>query len=351
MIQTTLPLLEFSGKYLYIYADIFFVKGFTRTMVCDLNRKKWFFIGNDYHDVILKFKSKKIEEVANEIGVESIDQLMSFIASFIENDFAELVDDIKHFPSMKLEFDAPSLITNAIIDIDEKRKMNFDKLSDELDRLNCKFLQIRVYSEIELCFLKDLIISFSSKDLYSIQFLLKYQNDIAVEDYLLLTEQFPMISITVHSAPFNKLYEAKLTAVMPALGFVYYIKQEITSCDACGIINREIMFVPEDIQVFIENITHNSCLNRKISVDINGDIKHCPSMKESYGNVSDVSLTDVAMKNEFQALWTINKDQITGCQDCEYRYVCSDCRAYVVDGLKSKPAKCNYDPYAGIWNV
>ena len=48
---------------------------------------------------------------------------------------------------------------------------------------------------------------------------------------------------------------------------------------------------------------------------------------------------------------SINKDLIDVCKDCEFRYICTDCRAYIQDknNIYSKPAKCNYDPYNAEW--
>ena len=50
---------------------------------------------------------------------------------------------------------------------------------------------------------------------------------------------------------------------------------------------------------------------------------------------------------EFKKVWSVNKDQIKICRDCEFRYMCSDCRAYTEDpkDIYSKPLKCGYDPY------
>jgi hypothetical protein len=46
------------------------------------------------------------------------------------------------------------------------------------------------------------------------------------------------------------------------------------------------------------------------------------------------------------------KDQIDVCIDCEYRYICTDCRAFNndLDTKPKKPEKCEYDQYTGNWN-
>ncbi len=65
-----------------------------------------------------------------------------------------------------------------------------------------------------------------------------------------------------------------------------------------------------------------------------------------------VSLQEV-VKNEssFKQYWSIKKDQIDTCKVCEFRYMCTDCRVFIEnsDDLYSKPSKCNYNPYTGIW--
>ena len=74
-------------------------------------------------------------------------------------------------------------------------------------------------------------------------------------------------------------------------------------------------------------------------------------MKQSFGHILKTNLNDVVNNSKFKKLWTINKDKIDVCQDCEYRYICTDCRAYIKDSndIYSQPAKCNYNPYIAKW--
>jgi len=44
------------------------------------------------------------------------------------------------------------------------------------------------------------------------------------------------------------------------------------------------------------------------------------------------------------------EDQIETCKICEYRYICSDCRAFTINNdLYQKPLKCNYNPQSMKW--
>ncbi len=74
-------------------------------------------------------------------------------------------------------------------------------------------------------------------------------------------------------------------------------------------------------------------------------------MPESFGNIRDTTLMEAIEKPGFKKYWNITKDQIAVCKDCEFRYICTDCRAYKEDPDDdySKPLKCGYDPYTGVW--
>src|SRR5690606_33532331 len=71
----------------------------------------------------------------------------------------------------------------------------------------------------------------------------------------------------------------------------------------CGII--ETSYFTNDLQHITESQRHNTCLNRKIAIDAEGNIKNCPSMAKSYGNIKDTKLIDVVNNPEFQKLWYI----------------------------------------------
>lgn len=74
-------------------------------------------------------------------------------------------------------------------------------------------------------------------------------------------------------------------------------------------------------------------------------------MRESFGNIKDDTLVAAVEKSGFKQYWHLTKDQINVCKDCEFRYICTDCRAYLEnpDDIYSKPLKCGYNPYTCEW--
>ena len=74
-------------------------------------------------------------------------------------------------------------------------------------------------------------------------------------------------------------------------------------------------------------------------------------MCNNYGNIKDCNIIDIVKSSKFQELWKITKDKIEVCKDCEFRYICIDCRYHIDDknNINSHPAKCKYNPYIGKW--
>ena len=75
------------------------------------------------------------------------------------------------------------------------------------------------------------------------------------------------------------------------------------------------------------------------------------SRTKSFGNIKDTTLEEAINKPGFKDLWYICKDQIDVCKDCEFRYMCTDCRCFIKDpdNIYSQPAKCPYNPYICLW--
>ena len=74
-------------------------------------------------------------------------------------------------------------------------------------------------------------------------------------------------------------------------------------------------------------------------------------MPESFGNIKDTTLEQALNHPNFKKYWNITKDQTEVCKDCEFRHICTDCRAYIEkpEDQYSKPLKCGYNPYTNEW--
>src|SRR5690606_5787388 len=131
-------------------------------------------------------------------------------------------------------------------------------------------------------------------------------------------------------------------------GTIYYVKQSMSDSKhggCCEISLHTMQF--NDIKYFHRAKKYNSSLYKRVAIDSRGNIKNCLSMNEIFGNVQDISISEIINSDKFKSIWFIKKDDIEICRDCEFRYHCNDCRAFV--DRHAKPLKCKYDPYTTKW--
>ncbi len=107
---------------------------------------------------------------------------------------------------------------------------------------------------------------------------------------------------------------------------------------------------------FQRSVEGHNCLAGKITITDNGNVLPCIFSREQIvGNVRTRNLAKV-LEGKIQDIWQTTKDDVLVCQDCEYRYVCFDCRP-ISEGAscgngqyETAPyPRCTYNPYEGKW--
>jgi len=336
------------NAYLYLYADCFLTKGYARSVLVDRTEQEIYFITNDTYDLLKMCRYKKIGEVldtlASQEDKEYFNELINWL---IECSLAKTVKNILLFPEINMEWDHPSVITNAIVDI-RNVAHDYKDIFFQLNQLACECIQLRFYKHFPMSYYTELLLLANEFAFKSVQLVISFYETYTSADYIRFQKKFPFLDyLILYSAP----YDDVLINQQESYGCIQLTTQSVDSCASCGIINMKSMSIPKTPQEYSENYLYNSCLNRKISIDEYGNIKNCPSMKKSYGNICDTTLEEVVKQQSFKEIWNINKDKINTCKVCEFRHMCSDCRAYTTDGgLMSKPLKCNYDPYTTTFN-
>jgi radical SAM protein with 4Fe4S-binding SPASM domain len=105
-------------------------------------------------------------------------------------------------------------------------------------------------------------------------------------------------------------------------------------------------------QEYCSNQHWNSCWFGKAAITSQGDVLPCVFSREQVaGNLHGHSLASI-LQDGMLPYWQLTRDKVSICRDCEYRYICRDCRpwAYGYTGnLYAKSPTCTYDPYTGEW--
>lgn len=326
-------------KVIKIYESCRVIKGYQRSVIYDLEKNKYFLIPNLMHDLIVKYDGCSIEEIYDKFEDKLlIDEYINYL---IENNLCFFCDekDISFFTKLNIKWESPSLITNAIVIIGDKN-LNLRDIFYQIEQNLCK--HILIFSKRIEC-IKELCLLLENSIIKSLDIVLPYENE-EQENLLLriINKHTRIKNIIIYSAKEErKLYFNKI------LGQQIISTKKNNVIDNC-MFNRFIINLP----FFTESQSYNTCLNRKICIDEEGNIKNCPAIKNSYGNIKNITLEEAMNKDGFKNLWHINKDSIDVCRDCEFRYMCSDCRAFIKypDNIYSQPSKCTYNPYVCLWD-
>ncbi len=227
---------------------------------------------------------------------------------------------------------------NAIIILDKLH--DFEKTLGQLNEVLIFDLEIRIPKLVtpkDLKKIKELLFKY---EFNTVDLIMKYDNAEDIKAIFSRSTFYLNFYIATHTR-FEDYRHSKLS--IRSIPFAFDMIK------SCGKVNKSFFNCS---QLFINDArNHNSCLKGKITIDIDGTIKNCPSMPQSFGNIKDTKLQETIKSKDFKKYWNTSKDQIAVCKDCEFRYICTDCRAYREDpnDVYSKPLKCGYSPYTNKW--
>ncbi len=331
-----------------LFANCLLVKGASQCIICDLQRNSYVSIPNGLYEILTEHKGKSVSNIKAIYNNDYDDIIDEYFQILILNELLFLTDTPDLFPELEMSWDEPFEVSNAIIDIGEHSDYDFDKVLSNLHEINCKFLQIRIYKKFSFIEMEGLLQKLESigNNPLGVEFCLNDHTSFTPEKTRGLFQRFSKLNlIAFYTSPLD----GQVDVVEEGCRYIIHSKSPLSSEKSCGITKKDSFTI--NIKMFAESGRYNSCLNRKVSIDANGNIKNCPSMPQSFGNIKDSTLQDALGHKDFKKYWSLTKDQVEVCKDCEFRYICTDCRAYKEDPSNdySKPLKCGYSPYTNTW--
>lgn len=336
------------NKIYQLFAPCIPVKGYSRSMIVDINRHKIHYIPNSLYEIIKNNTTKTLSQIVRKYGEEARPILLEYF-NFLESN--ELIFSVEHFelirfPKMSLHWDFYSICANAVLDICTNSRYNIHQTLQKLNDIHCFHIQIRIFKNLTDTHELESLIKFAHNlSFRSIQIIIRLIPNIADLYYSELVKKYiKLTKLEVFNA-----HENNVIQIYGLYNVVIFHKKALQNKSQCGCVDAQ--YFPVNMNHFTESQHFNTCLNRKIAIDENGEIKNCPSMEKSFGNIAKDSLIDILQNPEFKVLWKIRKDDIDVCKDCEHRYICTDCRCYIknTNEIYSQPEKCTYNPYIAKW--
>ncbi|WP_052600044.1 grasp-with-spasm system SPASM domain peptide maturase [Aureispira sp. CCB-QB1] len=332
-------------NYFMLYANCIIVKGISRGIITDLQHLRYKLIPLLLAD-ILEVMSKEelsIDEVKQQFNNEYNKGIDLFLENLIEEGYGIKTDDISFFPKLPLDYDYPAKISNAIVDLNKLSTYHVKNIGVDLNILGVKAVEIRFFDPISLEKINSILTSFELTGIRSIELLIQYSTFWTVEKiHQIFINQRRVQRIILASAPEDKEVQSEFLDI-------FWITKAVKSSNCCGLVG--FRYFNPNMKHFTESQHHNTCLNRKISIDTQGRIKNCPSMQQSFGHINDTTLEEVIQNPAFTKVWNIKKDEIEKCKGCEFRHICTDCRAYLEnpEDVYAAPLKCGYNPETCEW--
>jgi len=333
--------------YFRLFANCVLGNGARRSTIVDLQRREINFIPDSLYDLLYTHEKASIGNIKAAYLPEEASIIDSYFEFLLNKQYIFLctAEELDFFPPLDLSFQAPGLIENAIIDVDTESDHDFAAIFQQLEDLGAIALHLRFFEPVTMNDLRSILDLLNESSIEDVEILLAYQREMKEADFTLLAQKYPRLStLTIHHAPSTPPFSVALPSFS-----VQWTPKPIDHHSHCGAIGPRSFAIHQSL--YLESQSHNTCLNRKISIDRNGAIKNCPSMTSDFGNAKNTTLKAALNAPTFKKHWNIAKDQIQTCKDCEFRHICTDCRAYLEkpEDLYSKPLKCGYDPYTNEW--
>lgn len=335
--------------YFNLFSNILITKGITRILISDLQRNVSELLPLELNDLLEELKLDSIENVFNKYDAESGSVLQEYLDFLLEKEYGFITqnDWDRNFPPLSYNYQDYSILSNLFMVLNDINVLH--KIKSSIENIEIQHLVLYCSRDLSQDEIVEIDQIFENSTLQGIELFSPFHNMIDEEFISSLdkktTRIYNLIFYNCPKVPFKLKDIFRFT--------VNFTRQNL-KISSCGKVKLE--YFNTNLPKVLEAVNHNSCLHKKISIDAEGNIRNCPSMPQSFGNIKDTTLEEALQQSDFKKYWNLTKDQIEVCKDCEFRYICTDCRAYTErshinkEGLDtSKPLKCGYNPYTGEW--
>ena len=332
------------NSYIHLYSSCKLVKGKKRGTITDLQRSRVELVPNELIDIVIQFNGRKISDIkTSRYSIDDIKIIEEYFQFLIEKEIIFLSKEKTSFYTSNEIYETPKQIISAILDVDKNSTYKLSEAIKKIEMLGCDNVQIRLYDyKVNPKKLGKIVSVFNNTSFRYVEFLLQYEPKFISDFQKIFKQNNRVYLVYFHSYKGQDKIED-----VDSIKYIY-TSEKIVSSDFCGYI-LPFYFDISPITYYIGE-QYNTCLYKKIAVDVEGNVKNCPSMKNNFGHIGITNLNEIITSSDFTKYWNITKDKISICKSCEFRKICTDCRAYLNENeLYEKPKRCDYEPSQPNW--
>lgn len=325
-----------------LYAHIIPVKGYLRSVLCNVNNGEYYFVPNELIEYIDPIHQTLLPETPLEY--EQYLQENNWIFEIPKN----MVDN---FPPIPLAFKSPGHLQQITVEL-TKNCNAIIRFIKYCVALGARHLYLYSKEEISEDYLHSFLSKIKHDGILSVQVIIPFQQKFSAKE--VLQNHLNIRYILQYNAP--KTQSSQL--VNSIEGFGLYIMNEKNA-----LLSSESGVLPDYFSVNISHIAeaqnHHTYFNKRLSLDANQNIRYSLSHPTELKHISDFNNQDEfanwLQKDVSLNLWNITKDQSDICKNCEFRYICTDNREPKPRTEKGwlayyHESPCNYNPYIAKWN-
>lgn len=317
-----------------LFSDCIPVKGFTRSLILDLTRKDYHFVPSELCKRLLISSILPTEKFTKQYLDFLIEKELVFECS---------LSNLNLYPPLNKEWFYPAEISNAILSV--ANVLDLESSIHQLLDLGCRHYMLFINPPLDLPTVVQLLKKYDCSKILTLELYIQYTPEMSEEILAEMMKNNNRISyILCYYARSSKIISKRNTR-----GNICYYKKGIKFLNS--VLSPELFTI--NMPFYTESLKYNVFYNRKVCIDQYGNIKNYLSHNKIFGNIHSDNISDIISRKDFQRLWTINKDKLDICMDCEFRYMCLDSREPISNkggGYHfSKKETCPYNPYICLW--
>jgi hypothetical protein len=241
-----------------LFAGCILQKGYTNYVICDLQRKRIRRIPKTLYYILEVFRDHSLKEIKSSFRHRHDDTIDEYFNFLFENEFGFFCSrqQARLFSDINFSFDYPSLISNAIIDMNRQSPFSLPHVLSLLEDLHCRHIQLRFTGEYAPGELAAILKHAEKYPLNSIDVIFNYPSSISTREIRTIYAYRFVSELHLFRVPGKKLAALKR---LSENDHIYFHAAELTDNASMSIENMQL-----NIRLFSESQKHHTYFNRKL---------------------------------------------------------------------------------------
>ena len=267
------------------------------------------------------------KDLDNSISSIGDKEMISFL---VDNNFAIITSFKPSFLGYNFEnYNIPFYFETLIVDSSSEKNV-LETLSYLPSQRLSRYIQFRFFFECNELFIRNVLQIAIRKGYFNIEFVFNYDRKENINAYSKIIAE-------------NMFYVSRIVIMNSRDQFIneqlILNEKKLVDSQMCGLIDETLLCV--NLDTYAKYVLGNNCLWKKIAIDIDGNIKNCPSMDFTYGNIKNTDLISVLTNTRYLFFSGLRRIHIMECCKCHLAAFCIDCRGNLpICRIFEKPIKC-----------